>query len=52
MPRCACLLSGYPTIEVVTTRPVDLTPESLFDFGLGRLLDGYAAPFEMVRAAS
>jgi DNA-binding transcriptional regulator YhcF (GntR family) len=36
----------YPTIEVVTTAPVDLTPESLFEFGLQRLLDGYAALLE------
>jgi AcrR family transcriptional regulator len=36
----------YPTIEVVTTASVDLTPESLFEFGLQRLLDGYAALLE------
>jgi DNA-binding transcriptional regulator YhcF (GntR family) len=42
----------YPTIKLVTTAPVDLTPQSLFEFGLKRLLDGYAALFEAARTAS
>jgi AcrR family transcriptional regulator len=42
----------YPTIEVVTTAPVDLTPGSLFEFGLQRMLDGYAALLEVAPAVS
>jgi DNA-binding transcriptional regulator YhcF (GntR family) len=33
----------YPTLEAVASRPVELDAESLFEFGLSRLLDGYSA---------
>jgi AcrR family transcriptional regulator len=35
------LASGrYPTLQVVASTPVDITPDTLFEFGLQRMLDG------------
>jgi AcrR family transcriptional regulator len=39
-------LGDYPTLQVVTADPLELNPETLFEFGLERLLDGYAALLE------
>jgi hypothetical protein len=33
----------YPLLEVVATAPLDVNPQTLFEFGLQRMLDGTAA---------
>jgi hypothetical protein len=42
----------YPYVAAATSTDIDLTLDSLFEFGLARLLDGYAVFLGDPRSAS